>query len=42
MKSVITCDTESRIQTFGKDAEVVFGWKADEQPQKAGGATADF
>ena len=30
MKSVITCDTEGRIETFGKDAEVVFGWKADE------------
>lgn len=30
MKSVITCDLEGRIETFGKDAEAVFGWKADE------------
>lgn len=30
MKSVITCDLEGRIETFGKDAEAVFGWTADE------------
>lgn len=30
LKSVITCDLEGRIETFGKDAEAVFGWKADE------------
>lgn len=29
-KSVITCDLEGRIQTFGKDAEAIFGWRADE------------
>jgi 1,4-dihydroxy-2-naphthoate octaprenyltransferase len=30
VKSVITCDLEGRIETFGKDAEAVFGWSADE------------
>lgn len=30
MKSVITCDLEGRIQTYGADAEAIFGWSADE------------
>jgi 1,4-dihydroxy-2-naphthoate octaprenyltransferase len=29
-KSVITCDLEGRIETFGKDAEEIFGWSAGE------------
>jgi len=30
LKSVITCDLEGRIETFGKDAEAIFGYRADE------------
>jgi PAS domain S-box-containing protein len=30
MKSVITCDLEGRIETFGHDAEAVFGWTTHE------------
>jgi len=30
LKSVITCDMEGRIETFGKDAEEIFGYTADE------------
>lgn len=29
-KSVITCDLEGRIETFGGAAEAIFGWSADE------------
>lgn len=29
-KSVITCDLEGRIETFGGAAEQIFGWSADE------------
>lgn len=30
LKSVVTCDMEGRIETFGKDAEEIFGYSADE------------
>ena len=30
LKSVITCDLEGRIETFGRDAEAIFGWRAGE------------
>lgn len=29
-KSVVTCDMEGRIETFGAGAEEIFGWKAEE------------
>lgn len=29
-KSVVTCDLEGRIETFGGAAEQIFGWSADE------------
>ncbi len=35
LKSVITCDLEGRLETFGKDAEAVFGYSADEVVGKA-------
>ena len=28
--SVITCDTEGRIETFNESAEILFGYSADE------------
>lgn len=30
LKSVITCDMEGRIETYGKDAAAIFGYTADE------------